>query len=411
MSRPKRIARAAAAALMTGVATTSLAGGFGIATQNGSGTGNAFAGGAAVAEDASTVWYNPAGMTALPGTTNFGLAAQILKPSFKFQNTGSTLPIGTGEGGDGGDWTYIPQGFITHKLSDKWSVGAAFNTPFGLKTEYDAGWRGQSIALTSDLKTFNFNLSAAYKINDMWSVGAGINYLKAELKFNSRIAIGFVEPNLNDGGIGYNFGVAFQPTQNTRIGAHYRSTINLQATGSLTAPAAIGGSGSATAGLTTPDTFSLSALHAITPQWDIMGDATWTGWNHLQRLSVVRTSGPLTGTAPVSLTFNWSNTWRSSIGANYKPNATWKFRAGVAYDKTPTNDVDRTPRLPDQDRTWLALGAQMRVSKAGTVDVGYAHEFIKDASVNNVAPVTGLRLVGQFQNQVDIFSIQYSHSF
>jgi long-chain fatty acid transport protein len=347
----------------------------------------------------------------LPGTTNFAVSAQILKPSFKFQNTGSTLPIGTGEGSDGGDWTYIPQGFVTHKLSDQWTVGAAFNTPFGLKTEYDAGWRGQSIALTSDLKTFNFNLSAAYKINDMWSVGAGINYLKAELKFNSRIAIGFVEPNLNDGGIGYNFGVLFQPTQNTRIGAHYRTTINLQATGSLTAPAAIGGSGAATAGLTTPDTFSLSAFHALTPQWDIMGDVTWTGWNHLQRLAVVRTSGPLTGTAPVALTFNWSNTWRSSIGANYKPNATWKFRAGVAYDKTPTNDVDRTPRLPDQDRTWLALGAQMRVSKAGTLDVGYAHEFIKDASVNNVAPVTGLRLVGQFQNQVDILSIQYSHSF
>ena len=104
-------------------------------------------------------------------------------------------------------------------------------------------------------------------------------------------------------------------------------------------------------------------------------------------------------------------TWRTSLGVNYKPNATWKFRGGVAYDKTPTNDTDRTPRLPDQDRTWLALGAQMKVSKAGTVDVGYAHEFIKDASVNNVAPVTGLRLVGTFKNQVDILSIQYSHSF
>ena len=53
----------------------------------------------------------------------------------------------------------------------------------------------------------------------------------------------------------------------------------------------------------------------------------------------------------------------------------------------------------------------MKVSKAGAVDFGYAHEFIKDASVNNVAPVPGLRLIGQFKNQVDIFSVQYSHSF
>ena len=411
MNPHNRIARAAVAAALAGMTSASFAGGFGIATQNGSGTGNAFAGGAAVAEDASTVWYNPAGMTALPGTTNFAISTQILKPSFKFQNTGSTLPPGTGEGGDGGDWTYIPQGFVTHKLSDKLSIGAALNTPFGLRTQYDAGWRGQAIALTSELKTFNLNASAAYKFNDMWSVGAGINLLKAELKFNSRIAIGFVEPNLSDDGIGYNVGVLFQPTQNTRIGAHYRTSINLQATGTLVAPAAIGGTGAATAGLSTPDTFSLSALHAITPQWEIMGDVTWTGWSHVERLTVVRTSGVATGTAPVSLTFNWSDTWRTSLGVNYKPNATWKFRGGVAYDKTPTNDTDRTARLPDQDRTWLALGAQMKVSKAGTVDVGYAHEFIKDASVNNVAPVTGLRLIGTFKNQVDILSIQYSHSF
>lgn len=411
MAKTHEIARAAVAAALAAVTSTTMAGGIGIATQNGSGTGNAFAGGAAVAEDASTVWYNPAGMTALPGTTNFAVAAQILKPSFKFENNGSTLPIGTGEGGDGGDWTYIPQGFVTHKLSDKWSVGAAFNTPFGLKTAYDAGWRGQSIALTSQAKTYNLNGSVAYKINDMFSVGAGVNYQKAEIKFNSQIAIGFVEPNLSDSAVGYNFGVLFQPTTSTRIGAHYRTAINYQATGTLTAPAALGGSSSATAGLTVPNTASVSVFHALTPQWDVMGDVTWTGWSHLKQLTVVRTSGALTGAAPVSLTFNWTDTWRTSLGLNYKPNAMWKFRAGVAYDKTPTNDVDRTARLPDQDRTWLAFGAQMRVSKAGTVDVGYTHEFIKNASVNNVAPVTGLRLIGQFKNQVDILSLQYSHAF
>ena len=120
MNPHNRIARAAVAAALAVMTSASYAGGFGIATQNGSGTGNAFAGGAAVAEDASTVWYNPAGMTALPGTTNFAISAQILKPSFKFQNTGSTLPPGTGEGGDGGDWTYIPHGIA----GDRENAGA-----------------------------------------------------------------------------------------------------------------------------------------------------------------------------------------------------------------------------------------------------------------------------------------------
>lgn len=388
-----------------------MAGGLGIATQNGSGTGNAFAGGAASAEDASTVWYNPAGMASLSGKTNFAIAGQVLKPSFKFENTRSTLPIGTGEGGDGGDWAFIPQAFFSTKINERWSVGAAFNTPFGLKTEYEAGWRGQSIALTSELKTYNFNLGAAYKLNDMVALGAGVNYQKIQLKFNSVIAIGFVEPNLSDNGTGYNLGVLFQPTQQTRVGAHYRSAINYQATGTLTAPALLGGSSSATAGLTTPDSFSLSVFHALSPRWDIMGDVTWTGWSHLKRLDVVRTDGARAGTTPVSLTFNWKDTWRTSLGANYKPNDAWKIRFGVAFDETPTNDVDRTARLPDQDRKWVAIGAQVKVAKAGTLDFGYAHEFIKDASVRNTAAITGLTLVGNFNNQVDIFSVQYSHSY
>lgn len=407
----KKLATTAVCAALGVLASSAGAGGLGIGTQSGSGTGNAFAGGAASAEDASTVWYNPAGMTLLPGKTNWAVAAHALKPSFKFENAGSTLPAGTGEGGDGGGWHLIPQGFVSHKLNDKWSIGAAFNTPFGLETEYDRGWRGQPIALKSALKTYNLNLGGAYMVNDMLSVGAGFNYQRVELKFNSQIVIGFVEPDLSDNGTGWNLGALFQPTQQTRIGAHYRSAINYTATGTLTGPAAIGGTGSASAGITTPDSFSFSVFHSLSPRWDIMGDITWTGWSHVKRLDVTRTSGPASGTVPVSLTFNWTDTMRYSAGANYKYSDAWKFRFGVAYDETPTNDIDRTARLPDQDRKWIALGAQYKISKAGLLDFAYAHEFIKDASVRNRAAITGQTLVGHFKDQADILSIQYSHSF
>lgn len=407
-----RFIRLSVSAALAMTTFPALAGGLAIGTQSGSGTGNAFAGGAAAAEDASTVWYNPAGMSVLPGRTNFAASAHVLKPSFKFRNTGSTLSLAGGEGGDGGGWHLIPQGFIAHKLTDQWSIGAAFNAPFGLETSYDRGWRGQSIAFESGLKILNFNVAASYRINDVVSVGGGLNYQRAELKFNSITAIGFIEPDLHDNsGFGYNLGVLFQPSKQTRIGAHYRSSVKYTATGRLIAPAAIGGYSNASAGLATPDSFSLSAVHALSPRWDIMGDITWTGWSHLKRLDVMRTSGALAGTAPVSLVFNWQDTWRASVGANYRYSDAWKLRFGVAFDQTPTNDVDRTARLPDQDRTWIALGAQMRMSKNGVMDFAYAHEFIKDAAVNNRDGVTGLRLIGNFKSRADIFSIQYSHSF
>lgn len=410
MKKSKQTMRACVAAALACAAAGSIAGGLGIGTQSGSGTGNAFAGGAASAEDASTVWYNPAGMTALGGKTNFAVSAHALRPSFKFQNTASTLPIGSGEGGDGGDWAYIPQAFFTTKLTDKWSIGAAFNTPFGLKTEYDAGWRGRVIANKSELKTYNLNVSAAYKLNDVVSLGGGLNYQRAELDFNSVTPLGLFGPKLSDNAFGYNAGALFQLQPQTRLGMHYRSAINYQATGSLTAPAALGGNGSATAGFTTPNSFSVSVFHALSPRWDLMADVTWTGWSHVKRLPIVRTSGPLSGALATAITFNWEDTWRTSIGANYKPNEAWKIRFGIAYDQTPSNDVDRTARLPDQDRKWIAIGAQTKLSKAGTLDFGYAHEFIKDASVNNTSPFGGT-LVGSFRNEADILSVQYSHSF
>jgi long-chain fatty acid transport protein len=402
--------RIAFAAAMGSFATVAGAGGLGIGTQSGSGTGNAFAGGAASAEDASTVWYNPAGMTRLTGT-NAAVVMHAIKPSFKFSDRGSTLPVGTGEGGDGGHWALVPQAFVSHALNDRLRVGFAFNVPFGLATEYDAGWRGQAIAKDSELKTFNFNLGVAYKLSDSVSIGGGISFQRAELMFNSAPAPvpGIAEVNLKDNALGANIGLLFQPNPHTRVGIHYRSSIKYDLTGTISAPGALGGDSAASGSVKTPENLSLSFVTAVSPKWEIMGDLTWTAWSKLQRLDVNRANGANFTT----LTFNWRDTWRYSLGANYKVNDALKLRFGVAYDETPANDVDRTPRVPDQDRKWVAIGAQYKVSKAGTLDVGYAHEFIKDSAVNNArSPLLGGgNLIGQFSNKADIISVQYSHAF
>jgi long-chain fatty acid transport protein len=115
----------------------------------------------------------------------------------------------------------------------------------------------------------------------------------------------------------------------------------------------------------------------------------------------------------------WKNTRRYGLGVNYHANRAWTYRLGTAYDESPVRDDLRTPRIPDQDRTWLALGAQYRLSKTGTVDVGYAHLFVRDASINmtgapSLTPAQALgrgSLVGTFESKVDILSVQYKHTF
>ena len=294
--------------------------------------------------------------------------------------------------------------------------GVAVNAPFGLKTNYDTGWRGRSTALESAIKSVNINPSIAYKINDSFSIGGGVSVQKLDAKLSSDATglnpAGVVTLKADDIGFGFNLGAVFQPAPATRIGAHYRSSIKYKLEGTATSsaiPTAF--NGPVTADLKTPDTASLSVTQGVGSNLELMADVTWTKWSNVQQLVVVRgTPAP----AIPTLQFQWDDTWRFGVGANYRLSSQTKLRFGLAYDQTPTNDVHRTPRLPDQDRTWVAFGIQFKPSKQGTLEFGYAHEFVKDAKVNaSVAPATcpANCLSGTFKDKADIISLQYSHQF
>jgi len=395
---------------------TAAAGGFGIGTQSGSGTGNAFAGGAAAADDSSVAWYNPAAMTLLPTQRQVTAAVHLVKPSFKFTNAGSTGAFaaqGTGEGGDGGDWAAIPNGFYTTTINPRLKFGLAVNVPFGLATEYDPGWRGRFSAVESAIQALNINPSLGYRVNDNFSIGGGISVQHIKATLSGASAAGLVTNKGDDIGFGYNIGAMAQLSPTTRLGASYRSAISYTLEGQVTVSGLGAANGNIKADLKVPDSASISLFSAVSPKWELMADITWTGWSTIKRLDIIRTSasaGGAAGSTVSSLLFNWKDTVRVGVGANYRLNDQTKLRFGVALDPTPTNDIDRTPRLPDQDRTWIALGVQHRLSKQGILEVGYAHEFVKDARISATVPAAGT-LNGSFSNKADILSVQYSHAF
>mgnify|MGYP003339624924 FL=1 len=91
------------------------AAGFALMEQNASGLGNAYAGAAAVAEDASTVWWNPAGMALLPAGRQVVFSTAQIVPSTTFHNAGSVAASGqalNGEGGDAGKAAFVPTGYF-----------------------------------------------------------------------------------------------------------------------------------------------------------------------------------------------------------------------------------------------------------------------------------------------------------
>ena len=435
-------------AACAGTATGVRAAGFQLTEQNASGLGNAYAGQGASAQDASTIFFNPAGMTKLPGRNAVG-ALNAIRPSAKFTNNGSTnaplQPTLGSNGGDASELAFVPNAYLSWQLGPQFFAGIGFGAPFGLKTEYDPDFVGRFHAIKSDLKTINVNPSIAYKVNDMFSVGAGINFQHADATLTNAVNYsaaafgaggaaalaaaggpgreGIATVDGDDNGWGYNLGAMIDLNPQTRIGVAYRSAIKYTLEGSVgfsNRPALLGAGlpdGPVRADVKLPASASVSLFHKVNPKWDVLADVGWTDWSVLKSLDVRRSSGAPLSTMPL----NWKDAWRVGVGANYHLDDQWTLRVGVAFDQSPVRAADRSPRVPDQDRKWVAVGAQYRVSKQLAVDIGYAHLFVNDSGVNlcnaaqaaaNPAACAGKNnLVGTFNNKVNILSAQMRYAF
>ncbi|MFT7228036.1 MAG: long-chain fatty acid transport protein [Methylophilaceae bacterium] len=415
--------RYAAIGFALAASASTQAAGFALIEQSASGMGNAYAGGAAIAEDASTIFFNPAGMTYIEGTQAIG-ALHLIKPNAQFNDKGSSsggafTPLGD-EGPNAGDLAFVPNFFFMTALSPSIKVGVGVSVPFGLKTEYDDRWLGRFQASKSELKTININPSIAYKLNDRLSVGAGVSLMRAEATLSRAVnfgagGVGDVEIKGDDWGFGFNLGAIYQLTSDTRAGVAYRSKVKQKLDGDakFTRPALVPNAGAAadgdvTAKLDLPETFSVSLFSELNSKWDVMGDVTWTRWSRFEELRVLRESGTTLTVTPE----NWENTVRYSIGATYHYSDAIKLRAGLAYDEEAIKDEFRTARIPGNDRKWVSLGASYKVTPVSTFDIGYSHLFISDVKIddNQLAAGNG-RLKGEYEGSVDILSLQYTYNF
>ncbi|HYG69806.1 MAG TPA: outer membrane protein transport protein, partial [Anaeromyxobacteraceae bacterium] len=191
-------------------------------------------------------------------------------------------------------------------------------------------------------------------------------------------------------GWGWNVGALLEFQTQTRIGLTYRSNIKQYVKGDVSfsnRPALLAtglADGPVKTTIELPDTASIAVAQQIFPALELLADFTWTGWSSLKDLSIYRANGaPLTSTA-----LEFDDSWRVGLGANVQAAEAFKIRLGVAYDTTPVQDEFRTPRLPDEDRTWLAGGVQWAVTKQTAIDVGAAYLIIGEADSNlpNVDP-------------------------
>ena len=437
-----------ATGILAACTSTSMASGFALIEQSASQMGNAFAGGSAVANDASTIYFNPAGMTRLQ--RQFVGGVHLVNTSAKFKGTATTpdpaglgsTTVSGGNGGDAGGLGVVPNLYFSAPLGDGLFAGIGINVPFGLSTKYDSDWKGRYQAIESEVKTININPSLAYKVNSRFSIGVGINLQYIDAKLTQKIdqgslclptylqlgvppaaAVGIcagLSPQSNDASAtvkgdnwagGYNLGILYEPTSSTRVGLAFRSKVKQQLSGngrfSGTVPqfSSIGNGifvkTNVRADVDLPQTASASVYHDINSQWSVMADATWTGWDTFEELRIQYDSSQ----PDTVIDQNWDDVWRYSVGVDYRYSSTWTFRAGTAFDESPIPDSNRTARIPGEDRIWASVGFGYQVTPTIGIDVGYSHLFIDDPELNENTPTAGT-LTGEYEADVDILSAQ-----
>jgi long-chain fatty acid transport protein len=451
----------AAASIALVVSSAAQAGGFAIRGYSTTGLGAAFAG-IAAGDYLSSVFTNSAGIAVvdrleaevdgtlivtdshISGTATFEPAFPLNAPTL----LGSSDPLSflDSNGGEFVDPAFIPAIYAGVPLSDRLKVGFGFNGPFGLVTEPDnENWAGQFEARTSELRTFNFNPVASYRLTPTLIVGAGAQVQFADATLKSAFpnlqafqglfqglppdlvlanAFGASNPNLvidgDDFGFGYTLGILWYPWSGTDIGLGFRSSVEHTLDGNISVagvPAL--GSARTSTDLETPDIATASVRQRVSERLTLLGTVQWTNWSDLNQIVVeARSSNPnlgaVAGSPVVVLPLHWHDGWFFSGGVEIEVNDRTTVRSGVAFEESPIqNAVERTARLPDTNRVWVSVGASRNISAMMSLNLAYSHVFFEDGSIHRTTefPVGDIRLLGRAEEDVDVFAMSLNIKF
>lgn len=417
--------------------------------------GTAYGGVAATADDASTVFFNPAGMTRLPtgsigGQAVVGLHYLLLDAEFEDKDSTNAIggePIGSRKD-NGGENAVVPNFYYAQKLTERLSAGLGLNGFYGLLTEYDDGWIGRYNAIKSELITVNFNPAVAYRINEQLSIGAGFSAQYADAELTNALDFGtlaflagvpgvtpsnpafdgFAKLTGDDWGWGWNAGILYALSKRTRFGISYRSQIDHTLEGDFKVKgnpqlAALNPQfGSRTvdakADLNTPAVLNIGVYHElIESRLAIMAGASWTDWSEFKEIRIRFASDQPDAVQPE----DWEDSWRLAVGMSYKPysaKSPWTLRIGFQYDESPIPNGRITARIPENDRYWLTLGLGYECPSFA-FDFAVTHIFLSDFDIEETEVGTGSlggvpvgsTLDGKYKPSADVISAQVTWRF
>lgn len=438
-------------ATLPGVASAS---GFQLSEYSAESLGRANSGGAAMADDATALAWNPANLV-LIDDPEFVISSSVVRLGADFTKISATdalgQPLAGGEGGSVGKLGLVPAMYWAQRLNERTVWGVSFTSPFGLSTDYDPDSIFRYQTVYNKVAILQINPAIGWQVSDNFSLGFGIDFQYMTVKLTQMVDYGTVcfgqldpltcqgfglVPQQRDGyaelegdgtGWGFNFGATYH-YDSGRVGMQYRSSVShsLDGTGKfLAVPPQFLGLGvfqnsGIEADFKSPELISLSWYHQLNDQWAISADYSYTGWDSFQEL-LVRYDNPLQ--PPTREEFAWTNVSRYSFGVDYELNSDWTLRAGYAFDESPvvepvpfgtgltSPEPSRSARLPDADRQWISFGASWSLEDNLQVHLSYNHLFLDDDIRLDHTGSMNDRIIGTFEADADIISFQMNHQF
>ncbi|RKY93018.1 MAG: hypothetical protein DRQ13_09910 [Ignavibacteriae bacterium] len=393
-----------------------LAGGFQI-NEHGSkamGLGGAFT---AVVSDASAVYWNAAGMSFLEGT-NFILGAALIAPGTSFR--GVTPAV------DKTRMTsqvfFPPHFFVTHKISESFSVGLGASVPFGLGTLWQDDWIGNQLAVETELTTIAVPLVVSWKILDNLSISAGGSYHHASVLIRQAKSLAPFEGDAfvklegeESSAFGYNFGFLWKPLEVLSVGGSFKSEVafSFEGTAETTGPDQLASalpSGDISAELTTPLNIQGGIALRVIKQLQISADFQYVGWSSYDTLAVDFKDEAFDDLAEPRL---YEDTYAIRFGAQYDISDEFSLLGGVYYDKNPVDPNNLSPSLPDSDRLGFSIGAEAQITEHLGISGSYL--FIRSSELtvtesNQEYTPGGSKFNGTYNASANLLSLSFHYS-
>lgn len=379
--------------------------GFAIFTQSAAGLGQANSVVAHV-EGPSAIFFNPALITALPGT-QIEAGTTLIFPHRKFQSdTGETVKTR--------DTVFYPSTFyLTHRFNDDFAVGLGIFNPFGLSTDWGKEWSGRYLATKSEIQTYAFNPVIAYRVSPSLSIAAGANIILLDATLESKTistALGVPGPSFDVNqkfkgsghGVGYNVGISWNVSEQISLGASYRSEVEIDIDGDLdleVLPQKLSGSTT----LTLPQQVLAGIAWRPSDKLTLETGMRWEDWASFKQLRI-----NISGQPPAIYPREWHDTFSVNAGAKYRLNETWAVSAGYLYGWNPVPDNTFEPAIPDSNTHLICAGSEAEFDKL-KVALGYGYQLQENRikTTNSYGPLAN----GTYSTDLHLLALSLSYRF